>query len=190
MRAMPEGWVGEIEFGRLRVGDPVLFASEACLIVRRPGMTCGVCRDACPAGVLAGTEWSIAIDNGGCIGCGVCAAACPTGALVVEGCTPDPPESNPQPIALECRRVAAKHREPDAIVVPCLGGINTPDLLDLVAKSNSAIILKDHGWCAECPVGGCEEPWRSSETAPPSSNSILSTALIVANANAFARAKR
>src|SRR3972149_5560579 len=76
--------------GRLRQGDPVLFASDACLIVRRPGMDCGVCREACPTGVLSGGQWSITLETDGCVGCGLCAAACPTGALLVGGCTPPP----------------------------------------------------------------------------------------------------
>jgi len=150
------------DFERLHEGDPVLFASEACLIVRRPGMNCGLCRDACPAGVLTGSQWSIAIERDGCVGCGLCAAACPTGAISVEGCTPHPSKSASPAIVLECRRVDAKDRDPDAIVVPCLGGITVPDLLDLGAGTNRTIVLKDHGWCATCPVAGCNEPWRTA----------------------------
>ncbi|MBZ0229261.1 MAG: 4Fe-4S binding protein [Bauldia sp.] len=145
---------------RLRIGDPVLFASEACLIVRRPGMACGVCRDACPVGVLSGTEWSIALEDEGCLACGICAASCPTGALSVEGCTPQVPDSAGERVILQCRRVAAADLDPDAIAVPCLGGLTAPDLLDLVADTDAPIVLADHGWCAACPVGRCADPWR------------------------------
>ena len=148
-------------FERLKSGDPVLFASDACLIVRRPGMACGVCRDACPAGVLSGTQWSIALETEGCVGCGLCAAACPAGALLVEGCTPHAAETSGDRIVLECRRVAVADRDPGSIAVPCLGGLTTPDLLDLVADTDATIVLANHGWCAECPVGRCADPWRA-----------------------------
>ena len=149
-------------FSRLKIGDPVVFASDSCLIVRRPGMTCGLCREACPADVLAGGQWSIGIEAEGCVGCGLCAAACPTGALLVEGCTPYAPDAAAERIALECRRVGAADRDPNAVVVPCLGGLTAPDLLDLHAATEATIVLADHGWCADCPVGRSSAPWRSA----------------------------
>jgi len=149
-------------FGRLKFGDPVVFASDSCLIVRRPGMTCGLCREACPADVLSGGQWSIALEAEGCVGCGLCAAACPTGALMVEGCTPYAPDATGERIVLECRRVGAADRDPNAVVVPCLGGLTTPDLLDLNVQTAATIVLADHGWCADCPVGRSSAPWRSA----------------------------
>lgn len=95
------------------------------------------------------------------MGCGLCAAACPTGALTVEGCTPHVAETQGGRIVLECRRVASTDRDPDSVTVPCLGGLTTPDLLDLVADTDATIILKNHGWCTECPVGRCADPWRA-----------------------------
>src|SRR3972149_6845369 len=148
--------------GRLRQGDPVLFASDACLIVRRPGMDCGVCREACPTGVLSGGQWSITLETDGCLGCGLCAAACPTGALMVEGCTPYPMNAAGERIVLECKRVAAADRDPNAVVVPCLGGLTTPDLLDFLEDTEATVVFADHGWCASCPVGRCRAPWQST----------------------------
>jgi len=149
-------------FDRLRQGDPVVFASDACLIVRRAGMECGACREACPAGVLSGGQWSIALETDGCVGCGLCAVACPTGALRVEGCTPYPMNAAGEQIVLECRRVAVADRNSNAVVVPCLGGLTTPDLLDFIEETEATVAFADHGWCASCPVGRCNAPWQSA----------------------------
>jgi len=150
----------EINVERLKPGDPVLFASDACLIVRRAGMDCGVCRESCPAGVLSGGQWSIALETDGCVGCGLCAAACPTGALMVEGCTPYPLDASGEQVVLQCRRVAAADRDLNAVTVPCLGGLTTPDLLDFLAETEATVVFADHGWCANCPVGRCDAPWQ------------------------------
>lgn len=152
----------DVHLGRLRQGDPVLFASNACLIVRRPGMECGACREACPAGVLSGGQWSIALETDRCLGCGLCAVACPTGALIVEGFTPVPLEAAGERIVLECRRVAIADHDPDAVVVPCLGGLTAPDLLDFVANIEATVVFADRGWCKTCPVGRCDAPWQSA----------------------------
>ncbi len=151
-----------VGLGRLRQGDPVFFTSDACLIVRRAGMDCGVCREACPAGVLSGGRWSIALETDGCVGCGLCAAACPTGALMVEGCTPYPMNAAGEQIVLECRRVAVADRDSNAVVVPCLGGLTTPDLLDFLEDTEATVAFADHGWCASCPVGRSNAPWQSA----------------------------
>jgi formate hydrogenlyase subunit 6/NADH:ubiquinone oxidoreductase subunit I len=147
---------------RLRQGDPVLFASDACLIVRRAGIDCGLCRETCPVGVLSGGQWSIALETEGCIGCGLCAAACPTGALTVEGYTPYPSDAAGERIVFECRRVGVSDRHPNAVVVPCLGGLTTPDLLDFLEATEATVVFADHGWCANCPVGRCNAPWQAA----------------------------
>lgn len=149
-------------FERLTSGQPVHFAPDACLIVRRAGAECGICRDVCPTSVLSGGEWSIALEKDGCIGCGLCAVACPTGALRVEGCTPDPVKVAGEQIVLECRRVAAGDRDPNAVAVPCLGGITTPDLLDFLEETEGRVVFADRGWCAACPVAHCDAPWQST----------------------------
>ncbi len=159
---MIEAFTREAEFRHLKAGDPVVFSSESCLIVRRPGMSCSLCREACPVGILAGSQWSIALEAEGCVGCGLCAAVCPTGALMVEGCAPYSLNAAGEQIVLECRRVAAADRNPNAVVVPCLGGLTTPDLLDFLEQTEARVVLADHGWCAACSVGRCSNPWQST----------------------------
>ena len=151
----------EPAFRHLKANEPVLFASNSCLIVRRPGMGCGLCRDACPVGVLSGSQWSIALETDGCVGCGLCAAACPTGALMVEDCTPQPPSKTTDRIVLECRRVRGADLDPQAVVVPCLGGLTVPDLIDLVEATDATIIVADRGWCGSCSIGRCDAPWEA-----------------------------
>jgi Fe-S-cluster-containing hydrogenase component 2 len=125
-------------------------------------MACGLCRDACPTGVISGSQWTIAIESDGCTGCGLCAAVCPTGALSVEGFAPHAPKQAADRVVLECRRVARADRDPNAVVVPCLGGLTAPDLIDLVDDAQAPIVLSDHGWCAACSVGRCDAPWRDA----------------------------
>jgi ferredoxin len=79
---------------------------------------------------------------------------------MVDGCTPHPLNPAGERIVLECRRVASADRDPAAVVVPCLGGLTPPDLLDLVAETEGAIVFADHGWCADCSVGRCGAPWQ------------------------------
>lgn len=160
---MPEKPHVNAGFDKLTLNDPVLFASEACLIVRRPGSSCGICRGVCPTAALAGTEWSISIEPDRCIGCGFCAAACPTGALQVDGCSPLLENSVGESILLECRRVGLADRHPDAIAVACLGGLTAVDLLDaVVGASERNVVLVDRGWCKQCAVADCAAPWQSA----------------------------
>jgi ferredoxin len=81
---------------------------------------------------------------------------------MVEGCTPYPLNAAGERIVLECRRVSPVDRDPNAVVVPCLGGLTTPDLLDFLEETEGAIVFADHGWCASCPVGRCNAPWQST----------------------------
>lgn len=146
-------------FQVLRRGEPVLLDPGACLIVRRPGAECGLCRDACPKAVLGGGEWSVAMETDGCIGCGLCAAACPTGAILVEGfAAPERAEAAPQ--AIECARVPEHLRRAGAEVVPCLGGLSVPDLLERAAAGGSVIV--DRSLCETCEAGCGSAPWAAS----------------------------
>jgi ferredoxin len=173
LMGMPDRLGTDVVFERLRQGDPVLFASDACLIVRRPGMECSLCREACPAGVLSGGLWSIKLEVAGCIGCGVCAAECPIGAIRVEGFKPDESAASTVPEALECRRVPEELRAPGATTVPCLGGLTMPDLFERAAAADRPVAIMDRGWCADCPVGGCAAPWQANLDA---TNALLATA--------------
>lgn len=155
---MPRDDVGN-GWRTLREGDPVVFRPDACLIVRRPGAECGLCRQACPKGVLAGGLWSIALEVDGCIGCGVCAAACPTGALAVEGFAPEAAAPGGG-VVLECARVAPADRAEGATVVPCLGGLTAPDLVDRAASG--PVTVMDRGFCAGCDVGCGAQPWAAA----------------------------
>lgn len=146
-------------FLALRFGEPVFLRPDACLIVRRPGAECGLCREACPKAVLGGGEWSVALETDGCIGCGLCAAACPTGAILVEGfAAPAREEAVAQ--AIECARVPEHLRRAGAEVVPCLGGLSVPDLLERAAAGGSVIV--DRGLCETCEAGCGAEPWAAA----------------------------
>lgn len=154
--------ISHFSFRSLRLGDAVHLATEACLSIRRPGMECGLCREACPAGVLSGGLWSVKLEKAGCIGCGICAAECPTGAIRVDGFEQDPMADThgeaDVPVVLECRRVPEELRSEHARVVPCLGGLSAADLLELAATTGGDVIFADHAWCADCPVGSCAAP--------------------------------
>lgn len=158
-------------FVALRHGDPVAFDARACLIVRRPGAECGLCRDACPKAVLGGGEWSIALDIEGCIGCGLCAAACPTGAFLVEGFEMAP-RDEPVARAVECARVPEALRHAGAEIVPCLGGLSAPDLLDRAAAGGAVLI--DRGLCETCGVGCGPAPWAAALAAAQAAGSSRS----------------
>lgn len=154
----------KLEFQRLREGEPILFAEDACLIVRRPALSCRLCKEACPVGAISGNQWSVALAGDDCVACGLCAAACPTGALAVEPSVMDAP-SAPDATSgrqLDCRRVPAALRDQNATVVPCLGGLTVPDLIELVAASAGPVTIKDRGWCNECGVAKHPEPWRAN----------------------------
>lgn len=146
------------DFILLKADDPVAFRADACLIVRRPGAECGLCRDACPKSVLGGGEWSVALETDGCIGCGLCAAACPTGAIAVDGFPRvESGAGRAGARAIECARVPAASRRDGAEVVPCLGGLTVPDLIERAAAGGAVIV--DRGLCGDCGVGCGAAPW-------------------------------
>ncbi len=56
------------------MSHPVIVADEC--------ISCGVCVDACPVGVLElGDESAEVVDGDACIACGACLDACPAGAI-------------------------------------------------------------------------------------------------------------
>ncbi len=151
--AIPTRWQ------RLQPGAPVGLAASACIRVRSRYSRCSACGDDCPTGALAVEEQGPRLGNG-CIGCGRCTAVCPTGALAVDGFARSlgiPPGSGA--IAVECWRVRDAEVTPQALRVPCLGGLSVSQLLALVHFAGGRPIqLIERGGCAHCPAapdGGC-----------------------------------
>jgi len=55
------------------MAHPIIDADE-CIV-------CGVCVDACPAGVLELNDVATVADEDSCVACGACQDACPAGAI-------------------------------------------------------------------------------------------------------------
>ena len=136
------------------------FRADACLAVRSSPKACSRCAETCPASVLAVNERGVALAPG-CLGCGRCVAVCPSGALTAQGYgIPDRlPEGN-RPLVVECWKVPPPLLVEGAHAVPCLGGLTTADLLELVLAAGEAhrLVLMDRGWCAACRAGGQAQP--------------------------------
>lgn len=131
------------------------FDPGACLSVRFPDLECGLCAPSCPVGAIAleAGQPRLALP---CLGCGQCVTACPTSALHVEGFEL-PPRLSPAtaPLALDCWRIPPAHSPPDALRVPCLGGIGTGWLLTLFERAGARPLhLLDRGACAGCAAAG------------------------------------
>lgn len=68
---------------------------------------------------------------------------------------PDFPPRKSQPLAVDCWKVPRDHSPDDAVRVPCLGGLSTGRLLQMVAMAGTRQLeLVDRGWCAGCSAGG------------------------------------
>ena len=55
------------------MAKPIIDADEC--------ISCGVCVDACPQGVLELNDVATVTDEDSCIACGACQEACPAGAI-------------------------------------------------------------------------------------------------------------
>ena len=58
---------------RFTMAHPIIDADEC--------IACGVCVDACPAGVLELNDVATVADEDSCVACGACQDACPAGAI-------------------------------------------------------------------------------------------------------------
>lgn len=126
----------------------------ACLTIRRPDAACTACADACPAQAIAIDARVIELDHDRCTGCARCVAACPTGAMAL----PVPLAQSEDALSLECSRVGQADRYGNTQTVPCLGGLTASQLLESLI-GHRRVTLVDRGWCADCPSGGCAQPW-------------------------------
>ncbi|MDZ7713054.1 MAG: 4Fe-4S binding protein [Rhodovibrio sp.] len=141
---------------------PPHFRKEACLPWRSPLSGCRLCAEACPVDALLpdGNGWTVA-DH--CLGCGQCAAVCPTGALDAPGfeeaAAPETAAPERQQAAVvDCYRVPSGI-DGQAVRVPCTGGLDLAHVLALHdGAGGRGPVVRDRGWCAECPVGGARHP--------------------------------
>lgn len=118
-----------------------------------PFDACRRCAEHCPTGAIHIHERQIAGNEDRCVACGRCATVCPTEAITVSGFAGSVGD------AIECARVPAADRVAGAMVVPCLGGLARHGLLE---TGESAPVLVDRGWCADCPAGREAAPWQAS----------------------------
>jgi len=141
----------------LREDGALRLQEGACLPLRSRFGQCSACAQACPAGVLRVSVAAVELSEG-CLNCGRCVAACPTDALRLEGygCAATlGAEPHRHPLEVDCWKVPRARSGPDAIRVPCLGGLSTGRLLELWRTAGEAgLELLDRGWCGACSAGG------------------------------------
>ncbi len=80
------------------------------------------------------------------------------GALGLPGFRlPEPAREIGTPLAVDCWKVSTKLTPDDGMRVPCLGGLSTGRILEIVAVAGSRPVeLLDRGWCAGCAAGGAD----------------------------------
>ena len=140
----------------LRNGHPLGLHHDACLHLRAPRYaTCRACESACPVKAISVGEAAIEISEN-CVRCGRCVAACPMGALAHPGFSlPELPQQDAKPLSVDCWKVPRKLSPDGAVRVPCLGGLSTARILQLVSMAEAGSLeLLDRGWCAGCSAGG------------------------------------
>jgi ferredoxin len=139
----------------------VRFLDAACLRLRSHRSNCDACVSACPVDAIRIDPTQTRVGDA-CTGCGRCAAVCPTHALDVPGFRIGEVPSRPgerRPVTIDCWKVPREAAEPDAVRVPCLGGLRVSDLLEVcAAAAPRPVRLLDRGWCAGCSSGGGRHP--------------------------------
>ncbi|MDO8466232.1 MAG: 4Fe-4S binding protein [Gallionella sp.] len=116
--------------------------------------TCRACEEICPVKAIRVGETAIQLDEN-CVRCGRCAAACPMGALALPGFSvPEAPQEKVRSLKVDCWKVPEKLSSEGSVRVPCLGGLSTGRILELVAMSGTyPLELLDRGWCSKCKAG-------------------------------------
>ncbi len=147
-----------LKFRPLRQQHPLGIIDDACLPLRAPRYaSCRACEDVCQPRAIHVGEGGLSLDES-CVACGRCAAACPMGALGLPGFTvPEPVQEKRAPLGVDCWKVPAKLTPDHGMRVPCLGGLSTGRILEIVAVAGSRPVeLLDRGWCAGCNAGGAD----------------------------------
>ncbi|AGA32637.1 Ferredoxin [Thioalkalivibrio nitratireducens DSM 14787] len=161
----------QAQYTRLHPERTLWLNARECLALRFPHAGCNACADQCLLGALslAADTWALA---DGCVGCGRCAARCPTDALTITGFDRDPATPRPgEPLYVDCTRVPAASTPERGLRVPCLGGLGTDALLQLVARSPAGVRLLDRGLCVGCPAG--DDPCPPVTDALETANALL-----------------
>ena len=151
----PDNASAELRYRALREDCPLCLLEDACLPMRTPRYaTCRACEERCPVKAIRVGETAIQLDEN-CVRCGRCAAACPMGALALPGFSvPEAPQEKVGALNVDCWKVPEKLSPEGSVRVPCLGGLSTGRILELVAMSGTyPLELLDRGWCSKCKAG-------------------------------------
>ncbi|MCP1676699.1 ferredoxin [Natronocella acetinitrilica] len=163
------------EYQPIDASEPRLRLDAAsCLPARDTRSGCSACVTACPASVLTVTGAGPSL-TGDCLGCGQCVPVCPTDALQVEGfpALPAPGQPAPSITRVECWRVPDGETRPGTLRVPCLGGLDTGQLLTLQRLAGGEhLALVDRGWCSDCPAHG-DRPGHPAQAAIAHAHRLL-----------------
>ncbi|MFZ2300331.1 MAG: 4Fe-4S binding protein [Gallionella sp.] len=145
----------KLKYRSLREDHPLGLLEDACLPLRTPRYaTCRACEIVCPVKAIHIGETALQLDES-CVRCGRCAAACPMGALALPGFSvPDVPQERTSPLSVDCWKVPEKRSPEGSVRVPCLGGLSTGRILELVTMAGAhSLELLDRGWCLKCKAG-------------------------------------
>jgi ferredoxin len=130
--------------------------ASSCLATRYRGSPCRRCLDVCPSDALV-TSPRLELDPDKCLSCGACAAVCPTGAVqraVRSGARRAEVQARaaeePSTAVIACCRVDPARVAGTPLVLRCLGGLSTSDLIAAAALGLRRISLVS-GACPECP---------------------------------------